>query len=186
MNIFWLDFDFTKCAQYHCDKHVIKMILELAQLLCTAHRILDGNMIEEEYVTKSNKKRKRKVYKLDSEQDTQLYKATHVNHPCAKWVRECDKNYDATYNLFVALCAEYTHRYGKIHKCQEKFQETLASCPSSIPRTDEMTTPALAMPDECKVDASVTESYRNYYKSDGKKHIVTWNKNRPAPEWFNA
>lgn len=184
MNIFWLDFDPTKCAQYHADRHVLKMIIELAQLLCTAHRILDGTMIEEEYVTKTNKKRKRKVYKLDDEHiDMQLYKATHVNHPCAKWVRECDKNYEATYRLFVALCHEYTHRYEKTHKCYTLFNGVLAVPPASIPKADTMTSPALAMPDECKVE-SVVESYRKYYKSDGKKSIVTWTKNRPVPDWF--
>lgn len=184
MNIFWLDFDVTKCAEYHCDKHVVKMILELSQLLCTAHRVLDGVMVEEEYVTKTNKKRKRKVYRMDNDIDVQLYKATHINHPCAVWVRQCDKNYLATYNLFVALCKEYTFRYNKTHKCYELFKDVLSKAPIGIPKSKTMTTPAIAMPNECKIADSVVLSYRNYYKSDSKKAIVTWNKNRNAPYWF--
>ena len=180
MNIFWLDFNAIKCAEYHCDKHVVKMILELAQLLCTAHRVLDGNLVEEEYVTKTNKKRKRKIYQLDV--DVQLYKATHVNHPCAIWVRECDKNYKKTFELFMALCHEYTFRYNKTHKCQELFEFILSSTPNGIPVLPKMTCPPLAMPDDYKVK-SVKESYRNYYRH-GKKDIVSWNKNRKMPEWF--
>ena len=35
MNLFYLDEDLDKCAEYHVDNHVNKMILEAAQLLCT-------------------------------------------------------------------------------------------------------------------------------------------------------
>jgi hypothetical protein len=45
MNIFYLDKDPIKAAEYSCDKHVVKMILESAQMLCTAHRVLDGENI---------------------------------------------------------------------------------------------------------------------------------------------
>lgn len=180
MNIFWLDFDVTKCAQYHCDRHVVKIILELAQMLCTAHRVLDGTLVEEEYVTTTDKKRKRKVYVMDN--DVQLYKATHVNHPCAIWVRTCDKNYTITYQLFIALCKEYTYRYQKTHKCYELFNITLSKLPDNIPNSKKMTPPALAMPEEYKVKSTI-DSYRNYYRL-GKKDIATWNKNRETPYWF--
>lgn len=183
MNIFWLDLDPKKCAQQHCDKHVVKMVLELCMLLCTAHRVLDGTLIEEEYVTKSNKKRKRKVYKLDNEEN-QLYKASHVNHPCAIWTRKSDKNYQKTFELFLELCEEYSFRYGKTHKCYTLFHEKLENLPENIPKSDKMSTPVLCMPDEYKVE-SVTESYQNYYRQ-GKKDIATWDKNRAAPAWFDT
>ncbi len=46
MNIFYLDHDVYKCAEMHNDKHTVKMILEYAQLLSTAHRFLDGTLID--------------------------------------------------------------------------------------------------------------------------------------------
>ena len=67
MNIFYLHKDPKTCAEMHCDKHVVKMVLEYAQLLSTAHRVLDGD----EWADKA-----------------QLYKATHKNHPSAIWARE--------------------------------------------------------------------------------------------------
>ena len=95
MNIFYLNKSFRQTAKDHCDKHVVKMILETAQLLSTAHRVLDGD----EYADRVN-----------------LYKATHKNHPSAVWVRSNKEAYDWTYMLLVQLCKEYTKRYNKEHK----------------------------------------------------------------------
>lgn len=89
MNIFILDENPKLCAQYHCDKHVVKMILESAQMLCSA---VEG---------------------------PDLYKPTHRNHPCSIWVRESIENFDWLYNLAIELGHEYTFRYGKIHKSIE-------------------------------------------------------------------
>ena len=38
MNIFYLHEDPVKAAKLQYNKHVVKMILESAQMLCTAHR----------------------------------------------------------------------------------------------------------------------------------------------------
>jgi len=106
MNIFYLDHDVRKCAEMHNDKHVVKMILEYAQLLSTAHRVLDG--ILSTGISVSG--RKRTVYVLADNLDAVLYSATHVNHPSAIWVRQSDKNYDWLFGLFQALMDEYTYR----------------------------------------------------------------------------
>ena len=185
MNIFYLDPDVKKCAEMHNDKHCVKMILEYAQLLSTAHRILDG--ILSTGVSPSG--RKRTVYTLADNRDTILYGATHVNHPSSIWVRQSDKNYDWLFALFQALMTEYTYRYGKVHACS-KLEMHLARIPDNIPWAP-FTEPTPAMPDDVKVlkeiytDRYILDSlasYRNYYIQN-KTHLANW-KNRDVPEWF--
>ncbi len=159
MNIFVLDYDPTIAAQYHCDKHVVKMILESAQLLCTAHHV------------------------LDSQKHKYLYKKTHVNHPCAKWVRQSMYNYDWVYSLFVALCKEYTHRYGKKHLCETKLLDVLAVPPSNIP-TCLLTDYVCCMDDQYKISKDPVENYQNYYKLS-KAGILNYT-NREKPDWITV
>jgi hypothetical protein len=155
MNIFLLDTDTRKCAQYHCDKHVVKMILETAQLLCGVHH-MTGQVTNQV-----------------------PYKLSHKNHPCAIWSRESLSNYLYLCDLGLELCKEYTYRYGKRHKSQEVIEWCVTNKPNICDK--EFTEPARAMPNEYKVD-SVVESYRNYYIGE-KSKIAVW-KNREIPEWF--
>lgn len=179
MNIFYLDNDPRKCAEMHVDKHVVKMILEYAQLLSTAHRVLDG----EEYVGQSQSGRKIKRWKLnDTLRDNALYKATHVNHPSATWVRQSNNNYTWLFRLFQELLVEYTHRYQRDHACNQ-LVSFLRFPPDKIP-INCLTQPTLAMPDIYKVPDDSRESYRNYYLSV-KKHMAKW-KNRNVPDWWNV
>ena len=134
MNIFILDYDVKKCAEYHVDKHVVKMILETAQLLCGVHWVSGGNA---------------------------PYKLSHKNHPCAIWARESLTNYLYLCELGLELSREYTYRYGKKHKSQEIIEWCIDNKPNIVDKG--FTEPAKAMPDEYKVK-SVVESYRNYYK----------------------
>lgn len=153
MNIFILDNNIELCAQYHCDKHVVKQILETCQILCTAHHIWGTENVP--------------------------YRKTHENHPCSRWVRESKGNYYWALEFGIALCREYTHRYGKNHKCER----VLEWCALNNPQVEkfEMTPFALAMPDEHKCDDAV-KSYRNYYNGD-KKHLFRWT-NREVPCWI--
>lgn len=144
MNIFFLDFDVKKCAKYHCDKHVVKMILETAQLLCSAHHVTGG---------------------------TAPYKLSHKNHPCSIWVRASLSNYLYLCELGLALGEEYTYRYGKKHKSIEVIEWCLQNRPN-IHDVD-FTTPPMAMGDEYKIGNDVIESYRNYYRG-AKSGIVSW------------
>lgn len=92
MNIFILDYNPVRAAQYQCDKHVVKMILESAQIMSTvAHK----NNIQT------------------------VYKPTHANHPCTIWAGSYKDNYDWLIHHALALCEEYTYRYNKIHKSQK-------------------------------------------------------------------
>lgn len=157
MNIFILDLIAKICAIYHCDKHVVKMIIETAQLLSSAHHILDGEEAIE-----------------------YLYKSTHKNHPCAIWTRECSSNYIWLYNLFIELCNEYTFRYKKTHLTDTKLRNILKQLPKNIPN-GELTNFALAMPDEYKFPENAVESYRNYYINEKSKMFV-WT-GRERPKW---
>jgi hypothetical protein len=155
MNIFVLDWDVKKCAMYHNDKHVVKMILETAQLLCGVHHITE---IPTESVP---------------------YKLSHKNHPCSIWARESMDNYLWLCELGMELCAEYTFRYSKRHKSQQVIEWCIVNHPN-IPEKG-FTSPAKAMPDQYKVD-DVVQSYRNYYVGE-KKSFSNW-KNRSVPSWF--
>lgn len=155
MNIFVLDASPCESARMMCDKHVVKMVLETAQLLSTAWNVIDPN------------------HGMD------LYKSTHMNHPCSLWVRETSMNYIWAYSHFAALCTEYTHRYGKTHKTQG-----MAFNLYKLPPIGglEQTPFAICMPEKYKVTNDPVQSYRNYYNGD-KAAFAKWT-NREVPEWF--
>jgi hypothetical protein len=161
MNIFYLSHDTTECAQMHVDKHVVKMILEYAQLLSTAHRVLD-----------------------DVPEDSMFYKMTHVNHPSAVWVRQSDSNYYWLYNLLDELCDEYTYRYDKVHKVElSGLSHELSYAPINI-KDDVFTTPTQAMPEEYIVNGDCIQSYHNYYNG-AKRNLFSW-KNRAVPTFITG
>ena len=178
MNIFFLHNEPDIAAIHHCDKHVVKMILEAAQMLSTAHRMIDGT----ELVGKSPTGRKQTQYILtDSAKDFILYKAVHMNHPCTVWTRESKQNYEWHYDLFVSLCEEYTHRYGKVHETDRKLRELLATAPVNI-EDKGLTQLPQCMPEYCK-DSDPIEAYRSYYINE-KKDFAKWTK-RSQPNWFH-
>jgi hypothetical protein len=183
MNIFYLDKNPNRCAQMHVDKHCVKMILEYAQLLSTAHRVLDGVLT----VGLSESGRKRQLYVLQNDFDNILYSATHVNHPSAVWCRQSSANYMWLAELLEECCKEYTYRYGKIHKVESSgLMQTLKNIfPTNIPNKP-FTEPTPAMPDECKVSGDSIQSYRNYYVMN-KSHLWSWKgkiNKRTEPNWF--
>ena len=159
MNIFYFYDCPIKSAQAQPDKMLVKMPLETAQMLCTAHRELDGD---------------------DYADATGLYKRAYWNHPCTIWARESSVNYVWLYKHFLALGKEYAYRYGREHASITKLGDALSKIPDNI--NINMATPvAQAMPDEYKVD-SVVESYRNYYMG-AKSELAQWKK-REKPLWF--
>ena len=158
MNIFFLSLIPSTCAQMHVDKHVIKMILETTQLLCSAHY-----MVKSEYIP--------------------CYKLTHKNHPSAIWTRKSKGNYEWLCKLGQELCKEYTYRYGKIHKCQLYIEELSNNVPN-LPDLG-FTKPALAMPEMYK-DDNVIDAYQTYYFF-GKERMLSWKgkiAGRQTPEWI--
>lgn len=159
MNIFYLDRNPKVAAEMHCDKHVVKMILESAQMLCTAHRVLDSDL----YADKAG-----------------LYKMVHKNHPSTIWTRSNDKHYKWLYSLMYYLMEEYTYRYGK-HHATERLLEPLKLVPFFIDKGP-FVDPPQCMPDYCKNEDTVT-AYQTYYILQ-KLRFATW-KHRAEPEWIN-
>lgn len=175
MNIFYLSDDPIQCAEWMVDRHVVKMILETAQLLSTAHRVLDG----EQYVDKQSG-RSIKRWALNDNREQTLYKATHVNHPSAVWVREAVENYNWLFDHFIALNNEYTYRFEKIH-LSKQLGVILSSPPLNLKDWD-MTPMCSAMDTKYLVSKNPIDNYRNYYKM-GKTHLHKWTK-RSKPEWI--
>lgn len=178
MNIFYIDPDPYLCAEWAVDSHCVKMILESAQLLSTAHRLLDGV----EYIDKTKTGRNVKRWRLPDARETILYKATHINHPSAVWCRESMDNYCWLWYYLYEHCKEYTYRYGKTHKVETSgLLEKLRQSPFNIPVRDFMQPPS-AMDAKYIISENAVENYRNYYKY-GKAHLHKW-KNREAPAWL--
>jgi hypothetical protein len=157
MNVFYLDADPVAAAQAQCDKHVVKMLLETAQLLCTAHHEAVGPVPEA------------------------FYKRTHVNHPTAVWVRASRAHYEWTYEHFLALGEEYSFRYGRVHLTERKLGAALAGPPPAP--TAHFWAPPQCMPDSYKRLGNTVEAYRAYYVGD-KASFARWDKARPAPAWW--
>jgi len=181
MNIFVLDPNPVRAAGYHMNIHVNSQLKEAAQMLSTAHRLIDGHLYTEK--TKSNRNIKR--WALPDAREKILYKATHVNHPCAIWARHNDRNYLWLYSLFRALCLEYTLRGGKTHKTDHDLSSTLSSLPYNITKAERMTPLPQAMPDEFK-DPNPVIAYRKYYqfKVDTLSR-VSWG-NRSVPYFISS
>ena len=147
MNIFYLHKDPAKAASYFYDKHKVKMILESAQMLCTAHHHYGNG-------------------------DNVPYKKAHYNHPSTIWCRQKASQYMWLYDHMIALGEEYTKRYKKTHLTIIKCKDVLKQLPPAIPDST-FTEPPQCMPDHHKVpDCSVT-AYWNYYEQD--KHTVANN-----------
>lgn len=180
MNIFVLDENPVIAAQLQCDKHVVKMIVESAQMLSTTHRMLDGKQV------RNDKGVLVKKWSFHNEYEDIYYKSVHTAHPCTVWTMQSDMNYNWHYAHFVALCDEYTYRYGKIHATDKLLREPLSVMPKNIKYRD-MTQFALAMNanPECIHYNDPVRSYREYYQTKQDRFSMVWSK-RSIPEWFKV
>lgn len=156
------------------------MVVEYAQLMSTAHRVIDGTM---SYGKSKNGRKIARYFHLDAFMDQTLYKACHVNHPSSKWVRESSENYNWLRSLWVALAHEYEHRYGRVHASFEKLEKTLANAPSRIKSKGfTQPTPAMAQYPHCIVEGNSLLSYRQFYWED-KRPFAKWTA-RDKPDWW--
>jgi len=185
MNIFYLHPDPQTCAEMHVDKHVVKMIIEYAQLMSTTHRVLDGvEDVEHRYVAGSLPARYRKIKVWehpDKEMHFNLMRTSHINHPSGVWCRANNENYNWLYQLWSCTLDEYTYRYNKVHACQ-RYAPYLLNPPKNIAQGN-FYPPTPAMPDDCKIGDSLL-SYRKYY-IEYKNGFARW-KNRQTPEWYQT
>ena len=162
MNIFYFYDCPEKSAQAQPDKMLVKMPLETAQMLCTAHRELDGDEYADE---------------------VGLYKRAYWNHPCTVWARESYDNYRWLYKHFIALGDEYKHRYDREHGSITKLKDVLEPCPLNI-NEGKMTPVAQAMPDKYKRLYDPIQAYRDYCINE--KHYAKWEQGRAKPDWWTT
>ena len=198
MNIFYLDKQPHISAIYHCDQHVVKMIVEYAQLLSTTWRWFAEHQPVCPYGTESELKW---TLRPDCKKILDLcYKSTHVNHPSAVWVRQSRHHYNYLVRMYDSLCLEYENRYNKEHQTAERFQSPFeihnkwayfsnsiwnVGPPPPIHRYSghqgKFDEPPQCMPDEYRHDDTVT-AYRNFYKYDKSKFARY--RRAPRPIWL--
>ena len=159
MNIFYLDRDLDSCVAFHADKHVVKMCIEYAQLLCTAIHIGDPSKVQD-----------------------WMYKSTHKNHPDAVWARQSKDHWIYLRDLAVGLGDEYYHRYGiDKNKRHRSIEEVVKQLPvPDLPNKGWMDPPQ-CVSDTCLSD-DVVDAYRKYYVA-AKTDLASWTK-RDVPEWW--
>ncbi len=157
MNIFVLDEDPKLAALYHCDKHVIKMIVETAQMLSTAHHLMSHDV------------------------GRPMYRPTHVNHPANIWIRTIGDNYEWAYELFVYLAEQYELRYSKQHYSYTLLKDVLSVMPDDLESIG-ITTFAQCMPAQYKQPDTV-QAYRKFYIGE-KLRFATWRQPATIPPWI--
>jgi hypothetical protein len=159
MNIFVLDNNPVKAAQYHCNKHLSKMIVESAQLLSTNLRI---------------------VYDIDTD-----YKSTHSNHPCRLWLAESPANMQWLIDMSLELCNMYTKKSSKVHKTEHVLNNIRNIVSTHLQPNDcSMTDFALAMPNECKLFDNAVDCYRYYYATEKLRIVQKYGWPFEQPSWY--
>lgn len=193
LNIFYLDHDPRAAAQAHCDKHVVKMVLETAQILSTAWHVLDGALLDTDLASTDPMFPMIDVAKQKDAGlqfgvtyyigNQRVYAPTHEHHPCSEWAREATGNYEWLWQLGQHLCDEHRHRYGRDHLSRHVLRSLEFPPPhlAEGPQTE----PPPAMTEEYVVEVDgyvdAVASYRNYYRV-GKLHLLTYRKRAP-PVW---
>jgi hypothetical protein len=185
LNIFVLDEDPEKAAEYHFDKHVVSQILEGTQMACTAHWIA---LFLEEPKENCNFRTKKEMSEYLQQKypyghnKRPPYKLTHINAPITQWVAKDKKNYLWLISLIKSLGTQFKLRYKKDHKCMEHLSWLENNIPSCCKDSDEKISFYNNVPEEFKLE-NVVESYRNYYIL-GKKDIASWEKIDNIPYWY--
>lgn len=160
MNIFHLDDNPEQAAKYLCNKHIVKMILETAQILSTVVRL----------------------YNLEDKSSIELYKKTHANHPCVKWAFKSKSHFEWLCKHGLAMCDEYQIRYNKIHKSKAIINEVATKIQSEIPFiSNNWENPPLCMPEKY-YNSNYIEAYREYYRKE-KKNFAKWPEDK-RPDWI--
>ncbi len=146
MNIFYLSDNIEECAKHHVDKHVCKMLLEYAQILCTVNNKLG----------------------LQSE-----YKSTHENHPCVLWAGESLDNWLWLRDLAKQLNIEFKYRFNHIKN--HKSFNVIQRLPIPYLDSKGITERPQCMPEVIQVPGDPVQAYRLYYLTE-KKGLLKWSK----------
>ncbi len=164
MNIFYLHTDRDMNAQYHVDRHVVKMPIETTQMLSTVLR-------------------ERFNIVAPTDGPGRVYKSVYITHPCTRWVGETYDNFMWTWFFGVALCDEYQYRYGKVHGCRQVLSTIADLQPSadSWPEGRELTyRPKCVAPEYKRFDHVIAYRLQYIHK---KTRLFAWTK-RPVPHWI--
>jgi hypothetical protein len=144
LNIFLLDYDIERCAEYHCDQHVVKMIRENVQMLCTV---------------------------LNKMGLKTPYKSTHKNHPCILWIADSFDNFLWLKDLTLLLNDEYLYRFDK--QTNHHSIEILHSISKYRYAHHGLTPFPQTMPLEYKVPGNAVAAYRQFYIAK-KQSFARW------------
>lgn len=144
-----LDTDIKTCAKFHCDQHVVKMILESVQIMCTA---------------------------LNKKGITTPYKSTHIKHPCVLWAEKSYDNFLWLTKLTLALNDEYKYRYHKT--TNHRSIDVLFEIRQKKFESSGLTEFVQAMPDNYKVPGDAVSAYRNFYLGE-KMKFAKWTRRKP-------
>ena len=179
MNIFYLSHKPARCARWHCDKHVVKMILETAQLLYTAHWVLAAAAGLEPALSTA-------PFRKGSVTQRGYLSIKNKKHPSAIWVRESLEHYQWLCQLGIALCEEFQHRFGheKAHSCEEHIYWLNRHPPAQL-EAKGWCEPPQAMPDEYRHRGDSIKAYRAYYKKNkGELRGILTYTDRHRPHWL--
>lgn len=178
MNIFVLDEDPAKAARDLCNKHVVKMIIESAQILSTVYRLA----MEE----------RRSLPAKDAETYPRLYKATHIHHPVTKWVRSSIHNTDWLWQHLLAIESEYNARYNQRREKQYKAWSVIRELDghrSGIWNGHgdwRLHTPFVqCMPEQYQNQGDAVAAYRAFYRGE-KARFAKWEPHAAEPTWWAA
>jgi hypothetical protein len=175
MNIFFLDTDATKAAEMQCDKHVPKMAVECVQMLVSALR-RHGATDNDVPLTKAGTP----------------HRGGYANHPSTRWAGDTAGNFFWLADHGIALCREYTYRFGKEHACLAQLYDCHRAGWNFIPYGARTDVPLCVGEDMQRKYNAMTASmwdavevYRDFYHAD-KAEFAKWEKGRPAPTWWNT
>jgi len=193
MNIFALDWNQRRCARWHVDKHIVKMLLEYCQLLYTAHWALYyPDLLEcKSAIALSRAQKKLAVPEYmqtaptcDSTKEP-TYRPCHIHHPCAQWTRRSSGNYRWLAKLGLEVAREYTHRFEKTHSCQKHIEWLATNLPPTIRRFPHVTF-AIAMDEEYRISKDPIECYKHYYNTSKKEKGLIHYTKRHVPHWIRG
>ena len=174
MNIFFLSWSYEECAKLYCDQHVVKILLEIAQMLYTAHHTTSpSGWNANAPLTKNGK--------------AHGYRPAHPKHPMTIWVGSTINNYMWTVKFGMALACEHHRRFGTVHSCVPHILWLFTNIPKSFSGNTSataryategfppnLTPPPMCMPLEYH-DDNIVRAYQNYYKGD-KLRFARWKK----------
>ena len=170
MNLFLLSLDRKQCVRWYADKHIVKMILELAQLLYGVWGALQHSDWRQSAPDGG-------------------YKTTHINHPISAWLRQSRRNYNFAASYAHPMLEEYTRRYGRVHGCQRHLDWLTVNIPPCLPDAELIQMPQ-AMPVEYKIrdgTGSMEDTvlaYRAYYAGFKAKNIKMTYTDTEWPYWL--